>query len=301
VSVVEGIVLAADVSPSRLRWAPEIPVRFVDVDGMRLRYITAGTGPALVLLHTLRTQLDIFERMLPLLAAHFCVYALDYPGHGHSDAPAGRYDAQFFTAAVEGFLDRLDLREVTLAGLSIGGVIPLVLAARRNARVARIVAINPYDYGQGLGLARSSLFGWIVTHVARVPILGEIIIPLAPRWLIRQVLLGGVADASHLPDEFASEIHRAAKRPGQGRAFIHLLRNGRSWQDAQKDYAVVDKPTLLIWSDQDWSDPSERARTAGLIHGVKRESISDGGHFLSLDQPDALSRLIIGFARDRRD
>jgi pimeloyl-ACP methyl ester carboxylesterase len=280
-----------------LRWAPEITVRFVDIDGMRLRYIAAGAGPALLLLHTLRTQLDIFARMVPQLAKHFSVCALDYPGHGYSDAPPARYDAAFFTAAVEGVLDQLDLREVTLAGVSIGGVIPLVMAARRNARIARIVSINPYDYGGGLGLARSSLFGWIVTHVARVPVLGEIIIPLAPRWLIRQVLLGGVADAAHLPDDFATEIHRAAKRSGQARAFINLLRNGRSWQDAQASYAAVDKPVLLIWSDKDWSRPSERARTASLIPGVKLESMSDGGHFLSLDQPDELSRLIVEFAR----
>jgi pimeloyl-ACP methyl ester carboxylesterase len=292
--------VAANVSPNppnRLRWAPEIDVRFTDVQGMQLRYIATGTGPALVLLHTLRTQLDIFERMVPQLAKHFCVYALDYPGHGHSAAPSARYDAAFFTGTVEGFLDRLDLRDVTLAGVSIGGVIPLVLAAEGNARIARIVSINPYDYGHGLGLARSSLFGWIVTHVARVPVMGEIIIPLAPRWLIRQVLLGGVADHSHLPDESVTEVHRAAKRPGQARAFINLLRNGQSWQDAQSQYAAIDKPVLLIWSDQDWSRPPERTRTASLIPGVKVEAVERGGHFLSLDQPDELNRLIIAFAK----
>jgi pimeloyl-ACP methyl ester carboxylesterase len=279
-----------------LRWSADIPVRFVDVGGMRLRYIATGTGPTLVLLHTLRTQLDIFERMVPELATHFSVYALDYPGHGHSGAPAGRYDAAFFSAAVEGFLERLDLHEVTLAGISIGGVIPLVLGARRNPRIQRIVSINPYDYAGGLGLARSSLLGRITTHVARLPLVGETVIQRAPRWYLRCVLEGGVADARHLSGEFATEIYLAARRPGQAKAFLSLLRHAQSWQDAQKDYPAIDKPVLLIWGDRDWSRPSERARTAALIPDVKVATVAGGGHFLSLDQPDALNRLMVDFA-----
>ena len=44
-------------APRVLSWAPEIPITHVDVDGFKLRYIRAGRGPNVVLLHTLRTQL----------------------------------------------------------------------------------------------------------------------------------------------------------------------------------------------------------------------------------------------------
>ena len=107
--------------PQKLRWAPDLPVEHVDVGGNTLRYIKTGRGPNLVLLHTLRTQLDLFEKVIPELSRHFTVYALDYPGHGYSDIPKARYDAAFFTEAVEGFLDRLDCSNVTLARVSIGG------------------------------------------------------------------------------------------------------------------------------------------------------------------------------------
>lgn len=282
--------------PDRLGWAPEIPVRYADLDGMRLRYIATGSGAPLVLLHTLRTQLDIFARMTQALAARFEVYALDYPGHGHSEAPDGRYDAGFFTAAVEAFLERLDLRQACLAGVSIGGVIPLLMAARRNPRVARVISINPYDYAAGLGLARSSLAGWIVAHAARVPVMGEIAIPPTPRWLVRRVLEGGVADARRLPPQFVLDVWRAGRRPGSARAFLRLLRNARSWQDARREYRHIDTPVLLIWSDGDWSRPRERARTAALVPGAVVKTVPDGGHFLPLDQPDALAGLIIEFA-----
>ena len=55
--------------------------------------------------------------------------------------------------SAEGFLDKLDLNDVTLAGISIGGVIPLIIAAKQNPRVTKVIAINPYDYGGGTGLA----------------------------------------------------------------------------------------------------------------------------------------------------
>ena len=128
-----------------LRWAPSIPIDYLDVGGYMLRYIKAGRGPNLVLLHTLRTQLDLFEKVVPELARRFTVYALDYPGHGYSDIPEAQYDAEFFAESVAKFLDVLNLRDVTLSGVSIGGAIALILAGRRNPRIARVVAINPYD------------------------------------------------------------------------------------------------------------------------------------------------------------
>jgi pimeloyl-ACP methyl ester carboxylesterase len=281
---------------TEVAWAQAIPARFIDIGGTRLRYITVGEGPPLVLLHTLRTQLDVFEHMFPPLARRFTVYAFDYPGHGQSDAPRGLYDAAFFSSAVAAFLEELDLRDVTLAGVSIGGVVPLILAARHNERVRRVVSINPYDYERGRGLARSSAFGWIVTFFGRIPVVGEIVIPLAPRWLVRRVLAGGVANPEHLSTELADKIHEAGRRPGQARAFLSLLRNARSWQDAQRDYGSIDKPVLLIWGERDWSRPAERTRTASLIPGVVVKVVPGAGHFLPLDKPDELSALICDFA-----
>src|ERR1043165_5673482 len=64
--------------PAALRWAPSIPIQTIEIDGTKLRYIKTGKGPVLVLLHTLRTQLDLFEKVVPELSKHFIVYALDY-------------------------------------------------------------------------------------------------------------------------------------------------------------------------------------------------------------------------------
>ena len=78
---------------------------FTRSDGSRLRYFTAGSGPALVLMHTIRTQLDYFHRVIPQLWDSFTVYALDLPGMGWSDiVPGARYEEPELRAAVVEFV-----------------------------------------------------------------------------------------------------------------------------------------------------------------------------------------------------
>ena len=287
-------------APDKLRWAPNIPILSVEIAGNRLRYIKTGKGPALVLLHTLRTQLDLFEKIVPELAKHFTVYALDYPGHGYSDIPKARYDAAFFTDAVEGFLAKLDLRDVTLAGVSIGGSISLIVAARRNPRVARVIAINPYDYAKGRGMARSSPLGWVVNYVALVPFIGETVMRLRNFLIMRSVLNGGVADPTSIPPALMQEMYRVGNRRGHYRAFISLLRNSASWETAAKDYGRIEIPVLLIWGAQDWALPSEREHDRKLIPGVEMTTLDRGGHFLALDRPQELTQAIVRFAARAR-
>ena len=283
-------------APDKLRWAPNIPIDNVEVDGNRLRYIKAGKGPILVLLHTLRTQLDLFEKVLPELAKHFTVYALDYPGHGYSVIPKARYDAAFFTDAVESFLAKLDLRDVTLAGVSIGGSISLIAAARRNPRVARVIAINPYDYAKGRGMARSSPLGWLISYIALVPFVGETVMRLRNFLIMRSVLNGGVADPNSISPALMQEMYLVGNRPGHYRAFLSLLRNSASWQTAAKDYGRIEIPVLLIWGAQDWALAAEREHDRKLIPGVEMTTLDRGGHFLALDRPQELIQAIIRFA-----
>ena len=282
--------------PAKLRWSPNIPIDSVEVGGNKLRYITTGKGPALVLLHTLRTQLDLFEKVIPELSKRFTVYALDYPGHGYSDIPQARHDADFFVRAVEGFLDKLDLRDVTLAGVSIGGPIALVIAARHNPRVARVVAINPYDYAKGRGMARSSLLGWVVTYASLLPVVGEIVMRLRNYLIMRAVLQGGVADPRSIPPALLKEMYKVGSRPGHYRAFLSLLRNAESWQAAAKTYDRIEVPVLLVWGDSDWAKPAEREHDHKLIPNVQMITVPRGGHFLPLDKPQDVSTAIIRFA-----
>src|SRR5574340_1040279 len=116
-------------------WAPSGEVRYLALAGSlagtdtesppaRLRYLKVGTGPALVLLHTVRTQLDHFQLVIPRLWDDYTVYALDLPGMGWSDpTPMAGYEERALRAAVVALVTGLDLHEVTLAGESMGAVL----------------------------------------------------------------------------------------------------------------------------------------------------------------------------------
>src|SRR6516165_1681633 len=119
-------------------------------DGSRLRYFRGGNGPTVVLLHTVRTQLDYFQRVIPRLWDHFTVYALDLPGMGWSDIIAGAtYDATSLRAAVVEFVSQLEADDIILAGESLGAALSLGVATQRAHRLRRVVAFNSYDYPEG--------------------------------------------------------------------------------------------------------------------------------------------------------
>jgi pimeloyl-ACP methyl ester carboxylesterase len=299
ISLVVEALRPSPATPERLRWAPEMPIRYTTVQGNRLRYILAGQGPVLVLLHTLRTQLDLFEKVVPKLAEHFTVYALDLPGHGYSDIPEAKYDVAFFADAVEGFLDALELQDVMLAGVSIGGSISLTLAARHNARVNRVVAINPYDYAQGRGMARSSFLARLVVAAADIPVVGETVMRLRNFYIMKNVLEGGVAEPRSIPPQLLKEMYLTGNRNGHYRAFISLLRNAESWQTATQDYPNIRIPVLFLWGDRDWATAAEKAYDQQLVPDAEMIIVESGGHFLPLDRPDAVIHHLLGFCERR--
>ena len=282
-------------APTTLYWAPKIPIQTTLISGNTIRYIKTGKGPALVLLHTLRTQLDIFEKLVPLLSKSFTVYALDYPGHGFSDIPETDYDPDLFVRTVEGFLDKLDLKDVTLAGISIGGAIPLIVAANHNPRVKKVIAINPYDYARGMGIARANGWAWLTFNLAKVPVLGETVMRLRNQFIEQRILQGGVANPESITPGFGAQVRASGFRPNHYRAFLNLLRHAYKWDEARQRYGEINLPVLVIYGDRDWSRQEERRRTVQAIPGARAETVANGGHFLSLDQPARLAELIKSF------
>jgi pimeloyl-ACP methyl ester carboxylesterase len=270
--------------PERLSWAPEIPIRYVTVAGVKIRYIVAGSGPVLVLLHTLRTQLDMFQKVVPELSQRFRVYAMDYPGHGYSDIARADYTADFFVRSVAGFLDQLNIENAVVVGESIGGTIGLLLAARRNPRVRGVVAINPYDYDAGRGLRRSSTLANLLFGAGSIPILGATVMRLRQRVIENRVFQGGVKRKQSLPEPLALEMYRVGNRRGHYRAFMSLIRNWPGWEQARTEYVNIDRPVLLLYGDADWSRTEEREADARDIPGAQLR-IVEGGHFLSLENP----------------
>ena len=157
-------------------WSPSGDVEFVKLpDGMRLRYLKVGTGqPALILLHTVRTQLDQFQLVIPRIAHAFTIYAIDMPGMGWSDiVPGASYSEPSLRRAIVEFVKTLDIGDATLAGESMGATVSLTASTELKDRARRVVAFNTYDYSKGVG--RANRVASIYVGGARLPAIGALV------------------------------------------------------------------------------------------------------------------------------
>jgi 4,5:9,10-diseco-3-hydroxy-5,9,17-trioxoandrosta-1(10),2-diene-4-oate hydrolase len=118
--------------------------KFVTVDGLRLRYIEEGEGPAVLLLHgaSLGSSADVFIRnLMPLASAGFRAIAFDQPGFGLSDVPSDHSPA-FRRDSIPKFLDALGLKQAALVGHSQAGNPAVQLALKEPGRYSHIIVLG---------------------------------------------------------------------------------------------------------------------------------------------------------------
>lgn len=260
-----------------------------------MRYEKTGNGPPLVLMHTIRTQLEYLRSLAALLSKAYTVYAIDLPGHGHSPIdPKGTFDEPYFRSAVVSFIEKLDLSGVTLVGESIGGALALTVAAAIPQRVKQIYAINPYDYETryGDGIRRGNWFANFIIGSLQVPILGAFNASMENKMVLRKIMSGGYHDPRKLPPDLLDEFDRVARRPGYKRAARKVLAGWRSWSKARDQYGAISAPVTLIYGDSDWSHLDERERTRKLVRG-QLVTLANAGHFAAVESPEEIARVIL--------
>jgi pimeloyl-ACP methyl ester carboxylesterase len=259
-------------------------------DGTRLRYFKTGTGPPLVLLHTVRTQLDYFQRVIPAFSEEFTVYAVDLPGMGWSDIVAGaRYNEPELRSAVVEFVRMLDLHEVTLAGESMGAAIALLASIDLVDNVSDVIAFNPYDYPSGL--ERGNWVARLIGTAIRLPGSGPIFAQMESRAILRAVLRGGFADRDNLPEDLLGELRRSGRRHRYPTVARAIMRSLNGFVGARSRYPEVSVPVTLVYSEHDWSRPAEREQVARLLN-VNPVTLPGTGHFSALERPAEMIRII---------
>jgi len=125
--------------------ALEYSVESVGRRGGRISALFAGDPDAqpLMMLHGLGGTKSSFLPLVPALARHYRVIAIDLPGFGSSAKPRGVYDAKWFARRVFTFMDQLDIDDALFAGNSMGGRISLEMGMLEPDRVRAIAALCP--------------------------------------------------------------------------------------------------------------------------------------------------------------
>jgi pimeloyl-ACP methyl ester carboxylesterase len=266
--------------------------------GARVRYLRVGRGPPLVLMHTLRTQLDHFQLVIPQITDAFTVYALDFPGMGWSEiVPGASYQEPALRAAIVRVVEELDLSNLTLAGESMGATLALTASVELGERVRRVVAVNTYDFADGL--KRASPFARLVVGSIEAPVVGPTIARLENRPILRGVLRGGLRDPGRLPDHYLAELRRVGRRPGYPAVARAIYRNLESLIAARERYAQISVPVTLVYGDHDWSRPSDRQANIESVPGARYILLRDTGHFIALEAPHEVARILRDDSQER--
>jgi pimeloyl-ACP methyl ester carboxylesterase len=243
-------------------------------------------------MHTVRTQLDHFQLVIPQISDAFTVYAVDCPGMGWSDiVPGASYQEPALRAAIVRVVEELDLSDLTLAGESMGATLALTASVDLGGRLRRIVALNTYDFADGV--KRASLFARLVAGSIEAPVVGPMVARLENRHILGRVLRGGLQDPSHLPDHYLDELARVGRRPGYPLVARAILRNLDSLIAARDRYARINVPVTLVYGDHDWSRPSDRQDSIESVPGADHIMLRDTGHFASLEAPNHVARTLL--------
>src|SRR3954452_20422736 len=117
----------------------------VDVDGLTINYEVQGEGEPLLLIPYLTADHACYAFQLPAYTEQFNCIALDLPGTGESDKPAGPYSTEAYADQVAAFLGAIGVERAHVAGVSLGAAIGMHLAARHPARVRSLSLHSAWD------------------------------------------------------------------------------------------------------------------------------------------------------------
>ena len=166
---------------------------YAEIDGHRLRYLRAGSGPPILLIHGLAAYSFSWRYVIPALATVRTVLAPDLLGRGYSDRPPGFDHGLTPTAEyLWKFLDTIGAKTVDLVGSSHGGALAVRMAALQPDRVTKLVLAAPVNPWSRHGL-------WI-TRILAIKPAGQLLISAIPwaRSLARPIVARLFGDPSRI-------------------------------------------------------------------------------------------------------
>ena len=273
----------------------------VYVEGRPVRYLAAGEGPPLVLLHGVGDNAFDWTWVMPTLARTYSVYAPDLPGSGGSAKPEGDdYSPAYFGRFLNAFLDALEIERAVVVGNSLGGLVGLRLALADPERVTALGLLASAGLGRKVSPALRSLAlpgygGLAVAWGKRPP-------GAAQRALGRAALLFG--RPGQIPVKWLKTQYGLARQPGFLEAQLATVRaqiglRGQR-QIVLSQLPSLRLPTLVVWGERDRVLPLAQAREAiSRIPDGSLALIPDCGHLPQVERPDRLAEILQGFLKER--
>lgn len=236
-------------------------------------------APVVVLANSLGADMTMWSEQAEALAKDYRVVRFDARGHGRTEATDGDYTLDLLADDVLLLLDALGIERMNFVGLSLGGMVGQVLAARAPERVSSLVlcatfASAPSDvWDERARAARSTGTGPLVEATVE-------------RWLTP-------AFRAARPDVADAVRRMVGETSAEGYAGCAAAIRDMNLEGVAEQ---ISAPTLLIAAAQDISAPPETMLALRRrIKGAHFALIEDAAHLFTMEQPDRATRLIAGF------
>jgi pimeloyl-ACP methyl ester carboxylesterase len=265
--------------------------------GARIRFVEAGRGTALVLIHDALGDHHTFERALDRLSASFHVVVPDLPGFGASEKPdpvryAYGYDA--FAEAIFDLVAALGLGRVHLCGHGMGGGVALTLAAKHPSLVHRLVLSSP------LVFPIDDRREHTLDRLARIPLLGGFVWrQVVGTSLFRSYIEGAMyAGAARPRPERALALYENFNAPAARQAAHATIAAKADTRALVARLPRVSADTLVLWGRDDRLAPIEHGRRlARELRG--RFEVLECGRSAPDEVPDVFASTLLGFLETR--
>jgi len=256
--------------------------RFIQVRGLRIRYVELGdtAAPTLLLVHGLGGSIESWIEILDRLAERLHVIAFDLPGYGRSDRPDAPYTIEYFADFVCTLIDYMKLKSAILAGHSMGGMIVMKAYSKCSEKIKALILID------AAGISRTAA--------------EKIKQYMRDRWTLERLrklyldcILGrlGKLDEARL-----REVLRMMGDPSFRKVYFRAL-DSISEPLSEEEVRGIRVPTLIIWgSDDKLTPPQDGIKLNQLISGSRLVIVEGAGHSPHREAPRKVVQEIIDFA-----
>lgn len=273
--------------------------RWQDVDGIPVHYIDEGQGAPILFLHGNPTWSFLYRDIVRGLRDRYRCIALDYPGMGLSGKPRehGRPDYGFtpeeHSATVRGFVEALDLRDLTVMVQDWGGPIGMGMMTSMPERIRRVVIGNTWAWPMG-GVDIQLFSKGLGRGLGRQLILRR-------NLFVEKLLPSGVANKRRMTPE-VMQCYRGPYPTATDReptaVFPLAITTSRSFLaevEAKLD-RLADKPVQLLWGHKDMVfKKRELERWRRIFPHAEVEHLPRASHFIQEDAPEQIADTIAAF------
>jgi len=268
-------------------------VPLLETDGARVAYTDTGApagrphAPTVLFGHGLLFSGWMFSAQVEALRSSYRCVTVDWRGQGDSPpAVDGRYDMDSLAEDAVELIEHLGVAPVHYVGLSMGGFVGQRVAARRPDLVRSLTLL---DTSAEREATSNVVKDWLLAQVYRYVGIGPV------RRDVMKVMFGPAfrADPGHgaVVDEWVRRLS-ACDRNAIRQAVLGVIRRS----GVVHEIPAITAPTLVIVGADDVPTPIERARTiAATIPGARLEIVADCGHSSTVEQPEAVTRLLTEF------